>query len=230
MKMVRRWLITFAFAAPSAFAELIIQYPVDESVGAGWTSQVGELQVAEDFAISENSTINQVSWYGYSTGIIDAFDILFFEDFVGQPRTSAFASESVSGLTGIRTGIKSLRGPEILELSASIAPLTLDPGDYWISIRGSSSSSTGFIWSHATTDGSGNLYGRRTDDGDWEEFDSVGVRDRQSLKLAIVEDIDEPASVPAPGSLLLLGAGLFSLWRSSRYQPSGLEIASSNSA
>lgn len=95
------------------------------------------VQLADEFTLTETSKIQEIIWYGqYSDGGIpldDRFTIRFFEKVQGQYSSEPWREFNLDNINRIDLGL-GLFGVNLFEYSATLTPLTLNPGNYLLSI------------------------------------------------------------------------------------------------
>ena len=127
-----------------------------------------------------------------------------FTDAGGLPTAVAAAGANTGVLTGIDTGLVNVYGNEIYKWSLAFSPIALTGGTtYWLGVK-SPEANRLWIWSNATSDGSGDVVLRNTNSGSW--FHSVGNppgTDSQAFAFGGTST----APVPEPASLAMWGLG-----------------------
>lgn len=187
MKTLLVRFIAMAIFAISCFGDTITIFENPLSLvgnAYGFTAHEGKQEIFQHFTLSESATINQVGWCGqFSDGTKTTaqaqggFNILLFRDDPNRLPDNSWAPRYITreglpaeqALSAVRnqqafamgTGIGDpLLGGDIKEWAAAVADLTLDAGDYWISICANIAESGLFLWNHGLSDGEGHaVYG-----------------------------------------------------------------------
>ena len=204
----------------NAKASTLWDQPLDPSLSGVFSNFVlgssMNLQIAENFTLTEPSTIDSISWAGYYVApqmLIDpvSFKIRFFEDAGVTPETpiDSFFQEYDVHVNAVATGdigVISGDGGPVFSYAVSLPSLMLDPGTYWVSIteadtRTPASGFSQWLWSRS--DFSGNFAGRR---GDLEIWSSAGDNTSGDLAMTLTGTV-----VPIPAAVWLFGSGLLGL-------------------
>ena len=207
----------FHLTATSASAGMIASQPLDfDTPFAGYFSEFNGQQIAEDFIVTAAATVNEVTWWGRSSGGARAFDILFFQDVAGVPDVTAFYSYTTPVLAGTFVGNDPFEQTATSIWNTAIPDVMLaSPGTYWLNIR-SSAGEPSFIWQHATAPGAG-YYVRYSNNESWTK----ATWDPERNEMAFVLE-NNVAVVPEPSTFVLIGTGGIGLagygWRRKRRQ------------
>lgn len=136
-----------------------------------------------------------------------------------MPNNPPFYTTTISGVTGVSTGITTDFGSTILHWTASIPTATFSgAGDYWISVQGRgadvSDINTYWIWAFADPiSGESDAAFQNEGTLEWEAF---SASDAQHLTDAFAFTLDT-AVIPVPAAFPLLGSALVGLgfmgWR-----------------
>ncbi len=196
----------------SGSAALVVDKQPNGSGGLNSNMGLDFERMADDFSISSPTQITAVTWYGwYLDGHTTAdFDILFFDDSSSLPDDPAFYSTSVSGVSGVSTGIDRGLGGTVLQWTASIPTATFpSAGDYWISVQGRDAIQDKFftywLWGFADPpSGESGAASQREGETDWEGSSAADASygtDAFAFRL-------EGTVVPVPAALPLLGSAL----------------------
>jgi hypothetical protein len=206
-------ILTFCLAGAIALetsAAVLVDKPLDVStIEAGYQSNSGDLQLAEDFVLggpAQATLIKFSGWYFNSTKTTGSFDILFFNDIGGLPDTSHFYLHNTGGITGIFQAVDTdALPPNVYEWSAVIPAVSfLSAGTYWVSIRDTDASSVQWIWEHSATNGDSTVVDRSTNGAPWQAIAVGGGRDTQAVRIEgefITAAVPEPTSVVAFAAL-----------------------------
>ncbi|MCC6489540.1 MAG: PEP-CTERM sorting domain-containing protein [Candidatus Hydrogenedentes bacterium] len=166
------------------------------------------LELADDFVLQQGeSTVTDVHWWGlYFDGntppAADDFTIRILADAGGVPDTAFLHEIAVTDPHRADTGLD-LAGSDIYQYSADFSAIALTAGTtYWISIFNDSTNDDDDFWYWMASSATGNAYFRESDGGAWEEEDA---------EMAFTLTNDNLSAIPEPGTVTLLGLGLFAL-------------------
>ena len=196
----------FALGVCGVHADLIYSAPPDTTDSFGWNSFAGGQQLVQEFSLGSNDTVTTISVYGLSTdgGVNNtpqAFVLEFFADNAGTPNTASFYSTTTTAIAGVDTGVN-WGVWDIYKYTFDVPAVSLSGSTtYWF---GAKSTSTSWTWSHATSDGSGDLWVRNSDGAAWYEG-VAGTRDNQAFELegGIIYTCIDPFDAPFDAPLTL---------------------------
>ena len=155
----------------------------------------------DDFALSQDGTINRVTWMGGwfnggGIGSISAFTIGLWSDASGQPGSSLFSTDIAGNAKQTLLGTSNF-GVPTYSYDAAFAAFDATAGTrYWISIVANTTGGSSPQWGWDST-----LFGGES------VQDSSGTRRAASTDLTFAL-YNAPSAVPEPGSLILLASGI----------------------
>jgi hypothetical protein len=191
-----------------AKAELLVdQGPPDYQTSYYSTFNTGVTQsLADHFSLGSAATLGSTTfWGGYypgNTPLVDDFTLYVYANSAGKPGTvimqeSIATTRTDTGHTFASTGI------EAYQYTATLAPISLDAGSYWLSIVNTAGSASD-SWSWATYNESSTdaVTNHSPTTGPW----IIALSGDQAFQLS------SPAAVPEPSSLAMCGlAGIVGL-------------------
>ena len=194
--------------AGQARAEVIVLQPHD-ATGGGAFSNLGpsNQQVADNFQLSQVSTLESLSWFGrYGSAAVTptnpvAFSIRLFTDRGAVPAVSPLQELNVlvdAQVTGLTFG-----GIPWFSYSTLLPAFTLDPGTYWVSVVESDPQTptfgnTQWLWGQSNP-ADGRAF-RLSDGASWNQESNPNMA--FSLQGTVV---------PEPSAFLLCGLGAIGL-------------------
>ena len=202
----------FAVGVSSANAEVIYSAPPDGTLSLGWVSSTlaNNQHDVQEFSLGSDATVTTISVYGmpstFGSNAPQAFVLEFFADNAGTPNATSFYSTTTAAIAGVDTGVNWFAW-DIYKYTFNVPAQSLLAGTtYWLGAK--STDTTVWIWSHSTTDGSGDLWFRTVDGAAWSQDTSVnvGARDNQAFELegeledgtiyACIDPFDAPFDAP----------------------------------
>jgi len=202
----------FAIGVSSAYAEVIYSAPPDGTLSSGWVSSTipNYQHDVQDFSLGSDATVTTITVYGrsgtFGSNAPQAFVLEFFADTAGTPEAASFYSTTTAAIAGVDTGVNWGLW-DIYKYTFDVpAQLLLAGTTYWFGAK--STDTTYWIWSHSTTDGSGDLWFRTVDGAPWSQSTgvNVGARDNQAFELegeleggiiyTCIDPFDQPFDAP----------------------------------
>jgi hypothetical protein len=166
----------------------------------------------DDFALSQNGTIDRVTWMGgwfngVGIGSISSFTIGFWSDAFGQPGSSLFSTDIAGNAKQTLLGTSNF-GVPTYSYDAAFAPFDATAGThYWISIVANTTGGSSPQWGWDST-----LFGGES------VQDFFGTRRAASTDLTFAL-YNAPSAVPEPGSFILLASGILLIIGALRLTP-----------
>jgi len=206
LKILKRILLGvclfFVTGVSSTYAAVIYSAPPDTTASLGWASNVSTQMIVQDFSLGSNATTTTISVYGASQALGNApqaFVLEFFNDNAGTPDATSFYSTTTAAISGVDTGLN-WGAYDIYKYTFSVPAQFLSGGTtYWFGAK--STSATTWVWSHATSDGSNNVWYRNFDGAAWQQS-AQGLRDNQAFELeggivyTCIDPFDAPFNAP----------------------------------
>jgi hypothetical protein len=199
-------------AAVRTEAAVLVDKPLDVSTNlAGFQSNSGGLQIAEDFVLAgaaQATLIKFSGWFFTSGKTTGSFEILFFADSGGLPDANHFFLHNTGLITGVFQAIDQANNMgtfpvNVFEWTAVIPAASFpSAGTYWVSIRGPNATVDPWVWEHSTTSGDATVADRFANGDPWQPV-GVGSRDTHAVR---IEGDFSPAAVPEPTSLVTFAA------------------------
>ena len=132
---------TFAAQAAVIFEQNVGGSPAPDGVESTADDQrpPAALESADGFMVNPRVALTTISWWGvYDAGVPaagDDFSLRIFADNGGSPGSLPLAEYIGIPTSRTSTGMSDVLGAEIFEYSTGVAAgLTLDPGDYYLSV------------------------------------------------------------------------------------------------
>lgn len=197
--------------AVPASGTVILSHPTETTID-GTYSDFGDNWKADNFALTQRTTLETISWAGYYGGPQTisspvAFNIRFYNDDGGVPGVPSdpFIQEYNVVVDAVPTGdimAAPFGDSPMYSYMFTLPSITLDPGGYWVGIgeadvRTPKLNDSQWLWARSTTS-EGHAYGTP-----WQ---FLGGRD-----LALTLTGTPMAPVPEPLTIMLLGFGLAGL-------------------
>lgn len=229
-------LVSVCSSAVSATTETLYEQTARSSLSSGyfWNSLVDPdgsgAEVADRFTLSDASVVSEIGWYGYFAIFSDSlptnnasdWNIRFYDgtngNFIGlQTIADTAVDRSFLGNTDI---FHNTLREEHFRFSSAIAPLSLDAGDYWMSIQSvnilstdfSPTSGSVFAWDPSVDNSADNLSAQRGLPSG--EFGTVSGDRAFSVSGAVLV-VPEPSSL-AMLSLIGISVGAYRIRRRNR--------------
>ena len=200
-------LVTGFFVADRVYANPVITKPLDVVAGGmGWFSDVSGTGTADNFELTETTTILEVVFQGWHKrpDATEEFQIDFISAIGGNGIGPNVIGSSNNSITGVGTGTiladqaEFSEDAEVMEFSAILqSPIELDAGSYWIVIQGTGNPDTveQFIWSNSTPSG---------DSSDPVYFRANSFTDYNPLQLDRNEQAFTLIAIPEPAVMSML--------------------------
>lgn len=197
------FLISYIFLFPPVYANVIFENPLAEldDVTGYLSDSFVSVQLGDTFSLQTTSTINSVEWWGGFAEDFplypDDFTISIFELDGGIPKKTPLFLHNV-GQVDVENSRFLERGGGIPEYRyfSPIAAITLDPGDYFLSI-------VNYIdypyWYWHTSSASGTAWSRDSRSEEW-----ISIPTKLAFTLS-------GTAIPEPGVIALFCTGLIVL-------------------
>ena len=178
----------------AAGAAVIYEQSLSKTDNYGFISNINSDLSADNFILTGSSLIQSISWYGMyesaDENTMDTFDIRIF-DLSG---TELFSNSGLVSVSRSDSGFTDVYGATIYMYNVAVADWKLPANEYLFSVSNGNSDYSNWYWA----DGVGDGISYYQDSSSWVAED-LGADMAFTLN-------GEPAAVPIPGSLLLLGS------------------------
>ena len=181
-----------------AYAGTYFEQPPRTDVGVGLVSSINAAQASDNFALSSNSNITGIEWWGFNYSGTPIFSFTFYKDVNGAPDLSnpTQLSGSLSAIFAFSVSDNLGGTLDVYNYSTTLStPFAADANTtYWLSIYNTSSSAL-WGWQEAAVSGDG-------------AYQTGSGRTTNNLAFEIS---GSTTSVPEPSLPVLLGIGILSV-------------------